>query len=118
MLFLNLKPIFNARGIEKPYSFLVKNGFTYHAATNLLNSNTRIFRLDQIERLCEVLLCEPNDLLLWKPDSGKTIAPNNPLHKLIDTNENKTDLKNSLLNLPYQQLKEISNKLTKEIEDK
>jgi hypothetical protein len=55
---------------------------------------------------------------LWKPDSGKTIAPNNPLHKLIDTNENKTDLKNSLLNLPYQQLKEISNKLTKEIEDK
>ena len=117
MLSLNLRPIFSIRGIEKPYSFLVKNGFTSHAANTLLNSKTRVFRLDHIELLCEVLLCEPNDLLLWEPDSGKTIAPNNPLNKLIDNAESKTDLKNSLFNLPYQQLKEISNNLTKEIDD-
>ena len=118
MLSLNLRPIFTAKGIEKPYSFLVKNGFTSHAANNLLNSKTRVFRLDHIELLCEVLVCEPNDLLLWKPDSGKSIAPNNPLNKLIVNAESKTDLKNTIFNLPYQQLKEISNKLTKEIDDK
>lgn len=118
MLSLNLRPIFSTRGIEKPYSFLVKNGFTSHAANNLLNSKTRVFRLDHIELLCEVLLCEPNDLLLWKPDSDKTIAPNNPLNKLMANEESKTDLKNTLFNLPYQQLKEISNKLTKEIDNK
>ena len=118
MLSLNLRPIFTAKGIEKPYSFLVKNGFTSHAANNLLNSKTRVFRLDHIELLCEVLVCEPNDLLLWKPDNGKSIAPNNPLNKLIGNVESKTDLKNTIFNLPYQQLKEISNKLTKEIDDK
>lgn len=118
MLSLHLRPIFSAKGIEKPYSFLVKNGFTSHAANNLLNSKTRVFRLDHIELLCEVLLCEPNDLLAWKPDSSKIIAPNNPLHKLIVNEENKTDLKNTLFTLPYQQLKEISNKLTKEIDHK
>jgi len=118
MLALNLNPIFSARGIEKPYSFLVKNGFTPHAANNLLNSKTRVFRLDHIERLCEVLICEPNDLLVYKPNSDKAIAPNNPLNKLIANPETKTDLKNTLINLPYQKLKEISNELTKENHDK
>ncbi|WP_298121780.1 helix-turn-helix transcriptional regulator [Flavobacterium sp.] len=118
MLSLNLRPIFTTRGIEKPYSFLVKNGFTSHTANSLLNSKTRVFRLDHIELLCEILLCEPNDLLMWKPDSGKTIAPNNPLNKLIANTETKTDLKKTLFSLPYQQLKEISNKLTKEIDEK
>ena len=118
MLSLNLRPIFTIRGIEKPYSFLVKNGFTSHTANCLLNSKTRVFKLDHIELLCEVLLCEPNDLLVWKPDSGKTIAPNNPLNKLIANTDSKTDLKKTLLNLPYQQLKEISNKLTEEIDEK
>ena len=118
MLSLNLRPIFSTRGIEKPYSFLVKNGFTSHAANNLLNSKTRVFRLDHIELLCEILLCEPNDLLLWKPDSGKIIAPNNPLNKLLMDDNDKTDLKNTFFNLPYKQLKEIANKLTNEIKDK
>ena len=117
MLSLNLRPIFSTRGIEKPYSFLVKNGFTPHAANNLLNSKTRVFRLDHIELLCEVLLCEPNDLLLWKPSSEKIIAPNNPLNRLLINDNDKTDLKNALFNLPYKQLKEISSKLTKEIND-
>ncbi|MBK8628480.1 MAG: hypothetical protein IPN86_23875 [Saprospiraceae bacterium] len=30
MLYLNLAPIFAARGIERPYSYLVKAGFTHH----------------------------------------------------------------------------------------
>lgn len=118
MLSLNLKPIFSARGIDKPYTFLVKNGFTPHAANTLLNSKTRVFRLDHIERLCEVFVCEPNDLLVWKPDSGKIIASNNPLHKLKVTAENNPDLNKTLFSLTYQQVKEISNTLTKEMDEK
>ena len=117
MLSLNLKPIFNARGVEKPYSFLVKNGFTPHAANNLLNSHTRVFRLDHIERLCEVLICEPNDLVVWRPNAGKVIAQNNPLNKFISNANNETDLKKTLFDLPYNQLKDIAQKLTNEINE-
>jgi DNA-binding Xre family transcriptional regulator len=112
---LGLRPIFIARGIEKPYTFLVRNGFTPHSANYVLNSKARVFRLDHIELLCQLLMCEPNDLLLWKPESVQVIAENNPLNKLIGNKENETDLKKTLFNVPYKQLKEISVKLTNEI---
>jgi DNA-binding Xre family transcriptional regulator len=73
MLSLNLIPIFKARAIEKPYSFLVKAGLSPHSATNILNNKTHVFRLDHIELLCRVLVCEPNDLLVWNPDKGQNI---------------------------------------------
>lgn len=117
MLSLHLQPIFTARGIEKPYTFLVKNGFTPHAAHNLLSAKTRVFRLDHVELLCEILNCEPNDLLLWQPNSEKQMAANHPLKKLTNNSNSETNLKKTLFNLPYQQLKDISSKLTNEIND-
>lgn len=51
MLSLNLNQIFKARGIERPYTFLVKAGFTPHSANALLNSKTKTFRLDHIENI-------------------------------------------------------------------
>ena len=115
MLVLNLQPIFTARGIEKPYTFLVKNGFTYHSAHYLLNSKTRAIKLDHIEQLCQILLCEPNDLLLWIPDKDTITQPNNPLQKLRNNPGTQRDLKKALSGVPYSQLKEISDKLNNEI---
>ena len=45
MLTLDLTNIFNAKGIDKPFPFLTKAGFSYHTTHNLLNSKSRIFRL-------------------------------------------------------------------------
>lgn len=107
MLSLNLDPIFKARGITKPYSFLVKNGFTNFTASNLLNYGTRSFRLDHIEMLCNMLVCEPNDLLLFTPDKGKQYAPNNPLLKLAGDDSNN-DWSDTLANMPFKELKEAT----------
>lgn len=112
MLTYNLDPIFTARGIEKPFSFLVKNGFTPHSAHNIINSNNHILRLDHVELLCELLFCEPNDLLLWTPSKNKIIQENHPLNKLRNTGETQSNLKTFLDSLPYNKLKELSNKLT------
>jgi DNA-binding Xre family transcriptional regulator len=117
MLYLNLKPIFSARGIEKPSQFLIKNGFNSVAAHRLLSSQTRAIKFDHIEKICEILLCEPNDLFQWIPNSGKINLPNNPLNKLIATKENPTNLKETLTTLPYQQLKEITAKMTTAINE-
>lgn len=107
MLSINLTPIFNARGIQKPYSFLVKNGFTNFTASNILNANSRSFRLDHIEMLCHILVCEPNDLLLFTPDKDKQYAPNNPLLKLAN-DDNTGDWSTTLATLPFKELKEAT----------
>lgn len=119
MLSLNLKPIFQARGIERPYSFLVKSGFTYHAANLLLNSTTKSFRLDHIERLCKILVCEPNDLLNYTPENQNTLPKEHPLNNLKQT-ENQKGINQTLATMPYKQLKQITtqiNNQTSEIDN-
>ena len=100
MLTLNLKPIFKARGIDKPYTYLVKSGFPPYTAHNLLNSKTVSFQLRNIDKLCSLLICTPNELLLWTPNRNETIAPNHPLTRLkkrnVDLNWQDT-IKNVLL---------------------
>ncbi|MBK8625041.1 MAG: helix-turn-helix transcriptional regulator [Saprospiraceae bacterium] len=107
MLYLHLAPIFAARGIKKPYSFLVKAGFTHHAATSILHSNTRSFRLDHIEDLCRILVCEPNDLLAWKPDLNVHYAAQNPLEKL-KVYGNEPTLNETLATMPFSELKKAT----------
>jgi len=111
MLLLNLKPIFAARGIEKPFSYLVKAGFNYNAAHRLINGKPSVFRLDHIELLCKILVCEPNDLLIWKPNKNEIIADNHPLRSLQST-EIDTNIKNILANTPLKELKELTKEIT------
>ena len=118
MLTLNLNHIFKARGIERPYTFLVKAGFTPHSANALLNSKTKTFRLDHIEKLCVVLKCEPYDLLAWYPNKNEIIQEDHPLTKLKHYESNAIDLKTTLLNMPYSELKSLSSKLTEEGKEK
>ena len=107
MLSLNLTPIFSLRGIEKPYTFLVKAGLSPHSATSILNNKTRIFRLDHVELLCDILVCEPNDLLLWSPDQGKQYSENNPLSKL---KQQPTDVswQETLSQMSFKELREVT----------
>ena len=107
MLTLNLTPIFKARGIEKPYSFLVKAGLSPHSANSAINSKTRVFRLDHIELLCRILVCEPNDLLAWIPEKGQNYSKDHPLLKLKQeiTDNNWQQI---LAAMPFKELKEVT----------
>lgn len=118
MLTLNLYPIFKARGIERPYTFLVKAGLTSHTANVLLNSKTKVFRLDHIEKLCLILKCDPSDLLAWYPNKNEIIDENHPLAKLKHSGSPTIDLKATLLNMPYKELKSFSSRLSDEVKGK
>ena len=106
MLSFNLSPIFKARRIEQPYAFLVKAGFSPTTAHKIINNETRIFRLAHIEKLCKLLICEPNDLLVWTPEDGNVFPENFPLSKLKSTGAGGTT-HDTLQKMPYQQLKEV-----------
>ena len=108
--------IFEARGIDKPYRFLVKAGFTPHSANVLVHDNLRMVKLDHLEILCEKLNCELNDLLLWTPDKNNPVSANHPLRNLSAKPSGQI---NAFRDLPYKELKELASKLTagqKEIE--
>jgi hypothetical protein len=107
MLAFNIEPVFKVRGIERPYSFLVKAGLSAHSATGILNGTTRTKRLDHVELLCKIPVCEPGDLLLWRGEAGEHIADNHPLNRL-KARERAEDLQAALQQMPYRELKEAA----------
>jgi DNA-binding Xre family transcriptional regulator len=117
MLTLDLKPIFQQRGIEKPYTFLVKAGISPQSATKIINNKTRVFRLDHIEIICEKLNCTPNDLLSWTPDSKGNLAENHSLTKLKRSNID-FQLHDALKSMPLEQLNQIAALIQQQKSDK
>jgi DNA-binding Xre family transcriptional regulator len=105
MIVLSLGRLFSARGIAKPYGFLVKNGFTPTTATKLVSGNVEYLRLDYIERLANLLNCAPNDMFEWKPASRAEDKPDHPLYSLKRAED--INLAEALKSLPYNKLKEI-----------
>jgi len=110
MLYFNLTPIFKARGIDRPHAFLVKGGLSPHAAQNILNSESRVLRLDHVEIVCRILICEPNDILTYRENPNHKIADNHPLNNLKQTESSKT-VNDTITTLPYKQLKELAKQI-------
>lgn len=110
MLTLNLRPIFEARGIERPYSFLVKAGLASVTAHNLLNNKSSSIRFDHLELLCRLLVCEPSDLFIWRPNKQDTIPSNHPLYNLREEAIDTT-IQQTLSSLPYKTLKEVTKRM-------
>lgn len=110
MLTLNLRPIFEARGIERPYSFLVKAGLASVTAHNLLNNKSSSIRFDHLELLCRLLVCEPSDLFIWRPNKQDAIPSNHPLYNLKEEAIDTT-IQQTLSTLPYRTLKEVTKRM-------
>lgn len=114
MIFVNIQPIFKARGIEQPSKFLIKNGITRNVTYALVSGQTRNIKLDHIEKLCRALNCEPNDLFQFKEHTNDTLPKNHPLFNL-KRNEEVPNLKKSLNSLPYKQLIEVTKTIQQQI---
>ncbi len=85
MLKPNLNRLFKTRGINKPYSYLLNNGFTRNEALRLSNENLKTLHLNHVEKLCFLLNCTPNDLLQYIPAKSQKENSSNVLSALIRT---------------------------------
>ncbi len=110
MLRLVVSSVFKARGIENPYYFLVKLGLSPYTANNILYNGVTFLNLNHVELLCKVLMCEPNDLLVWTPDKNQFYPENHPLQKL-KAKPVPIDVQQTLSAIPYKDLVEIGNQL-------
>lgn len=109
MLKLNLTSIFKTRNIEKPYSFLIKAGFSQNTATRIANNQVESIQFRHIEMLCYTLNCEPNDLFSWTPDKKIMVPENHSLNKLKRNND--TENLNQISQLSYKQLLMLNEKI-------
>lgn len=106
MIYLNLKPIFEAKGIDNPNYFLWKNGFTRHTAHNLLNNKTEGINFRHLEQLCLILGCSPNDLFTWHNTDQINVLPTHSLQAL-KKEKSKGSITHTLQQLPVNKLNEL-----------
>lgn len=112
MLSLNLAPIFKERGIEKPYSFLIKAGFSPHTAIRLSGNKASMLSVAHIATLCIILVCEPNDLFQWTPDDKHPLNEDHPLTKL-ERQETGKNLREIISTMSLKQLQEMAKLMVK-----
>ena len=111
MLVFDAKRIFKLRDVSRPYTYLIKNGFTHMTATNLIKGSVSAPKIEHIERLCRLFTCTPNDLFQWiSKDGEEPVAENHPLTTLRREKVNK-GLNEIIRNLPLEKLGEAENLL-------
>lgn len=111
MLAIKIANILNARGIDKHFTHLVEQGFSAHIAHKLLNPKSQSIRLTDMENLCRVLVCEPNDLIAFYPNEKYPLPQNHPLNNLIKDESNHKELQNTLRHIPYKDLMDLSSRI-------
>lgn len=116
MLTFDITRIFKARGIDKPFSYLVKRGYSDNFATRIVNNRIEKMNLKDVERLCELLHCTPNDLLKWTPTKENAAKENHPLVSL-KRNDNVIHLTQMLNSVPLDKLADIELLIKKHIEE-
>lgn len=106
MLRFNFEKMLKARGIEKPFSYLVNAGFSKGLATKIKKNKIGSINLQTLEKLSFILRCTPNDLLEWTPDEEFTIDAEHPLNE-IKKSDKIADIIKTLNAIPLSQVESI-----------
>ena len=115
MLIYNFERIFKARGIARPFTYLKNAGFSDNFATRVKNHKVARLNLREIERLCVLLRCTPNDFYEWTPDKNTQVDSEHPLNK-IKRSDKVIDLTRMLNSIPLEQLDEVEQLIKEKIE--
>ena len=116
MLYYNLERIFKARGIEKPYPFLIDHGISQRYAYLLNKGVVADMKLKYLEKVCEILNCTPHDILVWEPDKKSVAIENHPL-SILRGNNQTPDVLNELRTMPLQKIEELQVYINKKKEE-
>jgi DNA-binding Xre family transcriptional regulator len=106
MIIYNFDRIFKARGIDKPFTYLTKAGFSDNFATKIKNNRIKRIGLKELEKLCILLHCTPNDFYEWIPDANSQADKDHPL-QVIRQSDKVFDLTKTLNSVPLGELDKI-----------
>jgi len=109
MLKINFLRMCKLRAVDKPYTFLVRNGISHEFAHKIINEKAKYFRTEHIYKICYLLKCTPNDLFEYVP---KRETPGHPLNELIKAKD-EVNYTHELQTLPIEDLKVIQETIKK-----
>lgn len=116
MLAYNFPRIFKARGIEKPFAYLTSQGFSDSFASKVKRNNVKRLNPGELEKLCVILRCTPNDLLEWTEDGSFDLDETHPMRKLKKP-EKIQDLSKTIHSIPLDKVEEINEMINEKIRD-
>ena len=116
MIRFNFTRVFVARGIERPYSFLRKAGISGSFSSRISKNEVARMNVSNLERLCMILHCTPNDLLEWTPEKDFDPTKKHPLDAIKNTNT-MINISNSLISIPADKLAEIESLIQKKVKE-
>lgn len=105
MMYFNIARLLEMRGIDQPYRFFRKHGFVSQTASNLTNNVIGRVTLDQMEKLCFILNCTPNDLFDWRPSENISVSESHALHSL--KKEKTPSVAQMVKDLPVEKLSKL-----------
>jgi len=85
---------------------LVKLGISRPTAWNLLDNKVNSIQGKHLEKICEYLRCEPNDLYEWKPNRDTVNVAEHPLKGLL-RDDKATAFREMLRNIPLDKIDQI-----------
>ena len=106
MINYNFDRIFKARGINRPFTYLTKAGFSDNFATKIKNNRVKRLGLKELEKLCLLLCCTPNDFYEWIPDDNIQADKSHAL-QAIRKSDKVFDLTKALHSVPLGKLNKI-----------
>jgi len=106
MISYNFDRIFKARGVERPFTYLQQAGFSDNFATKIKNNKIAVLRLKELEKLCILLRCTPNDFYEWVPEKNINVDKEHPITK-IRKSDKVIDLTKTLHSIPLDKLDDI-----------
>lgn len=82
MINLRIAALCEERLIKHAFTALVEAGISTTKARQYLDNKTNRLMVDDIEILCRLLHCTPNDLLEWTPNNKAQDYEGNPLEAI------------------------------------
>jgi DNA-binding Xre family transcriptional regulator len=116
MLRYHFERILKARGIDRPYAYLTNRGIHNHLASCIRKNSVPSMTLKNLEKLCLLLHCTPNDLMEWAPDDERSADKKQPLNRLRKRDE-LFDMNRSLNSIPLDKLEEIGKYIDEQIRE-
>ncbi|MBI4930163.1 MAG: helix-turn-helix transcriptional regulator [Bacteroidetes bacterium] len=105
MLKLDIDKHCRARNLPNTAAYLRQNGISHWVSHQLANNQKLSIGFYDLEQLCVIFKCTPDDLFEWIPDTAE--EEKNTRHPLAFLKKGK-NISDDISNLSFAQLKEIT----------
>ena len=113
MLKYTFKKMFSMRGVQKPYTWLRKIGFSRGLASKISTEQCKKLSEKHLTLLCLSFNCTPDDMMEWVMPGNEKLNPRKAVHALHPSKDG-VDAAKLLWDLPAKQLKKLAIMLRKE----